>query len=145
MLGSMEYSVTVFRSVDPLAEDDANAILKFLNGEGIPGVVLNDSSPGVTVGAWEVCVAPEYRAQAEALLAAHPVDDALDESHALDLVTVFRSAGNTSEMEAMSVKGMLESNGIRAFLVADTRWPNLPEEVRVPREELTMAKRVIAD
>jgi hypothetical protein len=29
-------------------------------------------------------------------------------------------------------------------VVADTRFPNLPEEVRVPREQVTEAKRVIA-
>lgn len=141
----MEYSVTVFRSADASAEEDANAVLKLLGGEGISGVVMDDSSPGVPAGAWEVRVAPEHRAQAEALVAAHPVENELDESHDLDLVTVFRAAGNTSEMEAMSVKGMLESNGIRAFLVSDARLPNLPDEVRVPREEVTTAKRVIAD
>ncbi len=60
----------------------------------------------------------------------------VDESRDLDMVTVFQSAGNTSEMEAMSVKALLESNGLEAMVVADSRFPNLPEEVRVPRENV---------
>lgn len=68
-----------------------------------------------------------------------------DESRDLDMVTVFQSAGNTSEMEAMSVKGLLDAAGIFAMIVGDPRFPNLPEEVRVAREHVTQAKRVIAD
>jgi hypothetical protein len=56
---------------------------------------------------------------------------------------VFQSAGNSSEMEAMSVKALLESNGIEAVIVGDARWPNLPEEVRVAQEHVTRAKRLI--
>lgn len=138
--------MTVFRSADPTAQEDAAAVLQMLADEGIEGALIDDSSAGVPEGAWEVRVAPENRAQAEALVAKHPdIEDELDESHDLDLVTVFQAAGNTSEMEAMAVKSLLESNGIRAFLMADARLPNLPEEVRVPREELTAAKRLIAD
>ena len=67
------------------------------------------------------------------------------ESHNLDLVTVFQSAGSNAEMEAISVKALLESNGIESVLVADTRFPNLPDEVRVAQRDVTEAKRLIAD
>jgi hypothetical protein len=63
-----------------------------------------------------------------------------DESRDLDMVTVFQAAGNTSEMEAMSVKGVLDAAGIFAMIVGDPRFPNLPEEVRVAREHVTQAK-----
>jgi hypothetical protein len=45
----------------------------------------------------------------------------------------------------MLVKGLLDSNGIDAMIVADTRFPNLSEDVRVPRDQITEAKRLIAN
>jgi len=68
-----------------------------------------------------------------------------EESHDLDLVTVFQSAGTTSDMEALSVQSLLEASGIAAFVVSTEVLPNLPEEVRVARENETEAKRIIAD
>ena len=62
----------------------------------------------------------------------------------MDLVTVFQSAGSNAEMEALEVQAMLESNGLEAVLVGDSRFPNLPEEVRVPREHAHRAQQVIA-
>ncbi len=144
MLEGMENMVTVFRSADPTAQEDATAVLEVLTGNGIAGTLVDDSAPGVPSGAWEVRVQAADSARAEALIAAQLIEPT-DESHALDLVTVFRSAGSTSEMEAMSVKALLESSGIDAVLVADARLPNLPDEVRVASRDLTQAKRLIAD
>ena len=144
----MDYEVTVFRSADATAQEDAGTIQEMLVDEGVQATVVDDRAPGVPAGAWEVRVAAAYSARAEALIAAHPIEDEfadVDASSDLDLVTVFRSAGNTSEMEAQQVKSLLESNGLEAVLVADARWPNLPDEVRVAREHLTQAKRLIAD
>ncbi len=61
------------------------------------------------------------------------------------MVTVFQSAGTTSEMEALSVQSLLEAAGISAMVVGSQSLPNLPEEVRVAREHVTEAKRIIAD
>ena len=71
--------------------------------------------------------------------------DPREESHDLDMVTVFQSAGTTSEMEALSVQSLLEAAGISAMVVGTQSLPNLPEEVRVAREHVTEAKRIIAD
>jgi len=68
----------------------------------------------------------------------------VENSHDLDLVTVFRAAGTTSEMEAMSVKALLEASGIAAVLESGATMPNLPEEVRVAQEDASEAKRIIA-
>jgi hypothetical protein len=68
-----------------------------------------------------------------------------EESHDLDMVTVFQSAGTTSEMEALSVQSLLEAAGITAMVVGTQSLPNLPEEVRVAKEHVTEAKRIIAD
>lgn len=81
------------------------------------------------------------------MIAANPVDDEFanpNESDRLDMVTVFRSAGTGAESEAMNVQALLASNGIEAMIVADARLPNLPEQIRVPREHVTEAKRLIA-
>jgi hypothetical protein len=67
-----------------------------------------------------------------------------EESHDLDLVTVFRSAGTSSEMEALSVQALLQASGIDAVVEGTQALPNLPEEVRVAREHVTEAKRIIA-
>lgn len=71
--------------------------------------------------------------------------DPREESHDLDLVTVFQSAGTTSDMEALSVQSLLEASGIAAVIVNSQMLPNLPEEVRVAKEHETEAKRIIAD
>jgi hypothetical protein len=71
--------------------------------------------------------------------------DTREESHELDQVTVFQSAGTTSDMEALEVKSLLEASGISAMVVSTQMLPNLPEEVRVARENVTEAKRIIAD
>ena len=70
--------------------------------------------------------------------------DPRKESHDLDLVTVFQSAGTTSDMEARSVQSLLEASGIAAVVVNAEMMPNLPEEVRVAKEDVTEAKRIIA-
>jgi hypothetical protein len=70
--------------------------------------------------------------------------DPREESHDLDMVTVFQSAGTTSEMEALSVQSLLEAAGITAMVVGTQSLPNLPEEVRVAKEHVTEAKRIIA-
>jgi hypothetical protein len=71
--------------------------------------------------------------------------DPREESHDLDMVTVFQSAGTASEMEALSVQSLLEAAGISAMVVGAASMPNLPEEVRVAKEHVTEAKRIIAD
>ncbi len=71
--------------------------------------------------------------------------DPREESNDLDMVTVFQSAGTTAEMEALSVQSLLQASGIAAMVVGTQSLPNLPEEVRVAKEHVTEAKRVIAD
>jgi len=68
-----------------------------------------------------------------------------DGSEELDLVTVFEGAGATNEMEALSVKSLLEANGIEAVIIGDAVLPNLQEDVRVPRQDLNRAQKIIAD
>lgn len=137
-------TVTIFRSADPGARDDAAKIAEMLRTNGVAATLLDDSAPGVPAGAWEVRVAAADSSRADELIAAHPIQDELSnpsKSHAFDMVTVFRTG---VELEAMTVHALLQSNGIDAMIVGDARLPNLPEHVRVPRERVTEAKRLIA-
>ncbi len=136
---------TIFRSADARAEDDARSIAQLLNDSGIPATVLDDSERGVPEGAWEVCVAQADSSKADALIATHPVDALHDDSHDLDMIAVFRSAGTDTESEALTVKGLLRANGLPAEIVGDTRYPNLPQQVQVPRSKATEARRLIAE
>lgn len=62
------------------------------------------------------------------------------------LVTVFRLAGGgIEEMEVLTVRQLLESNGIDTVLVGDSPLPNLSEEIRVAEEDAERAKQLIAD
>jgi hypothetical protein len=62
------------------------------------------------------------------------------------LVTVFRLAeGGTDEMEVLTVRQLLESNGINTVLVGDSPMPNLSEEIRVAEEDAERARELIAD
>ena len=62
------------------------------------------------------------------------------------LVTVFRLAGGgIEEMEVLTVRQLLESNGIETVLVGDSPLPNLAEEIRVAEEDAERAKKLIAD
>jgi hypothetical protein len=140
--------ITVFRSADTDAEEDARAIGELLTAQGIDAIVLDDSAPGVPAGAWEVRTSPADSGRAEEIIAEAPLPETeLTEVSAdpeLEAVTVFRARSSvTSEMEATSVKGVLEASGIAAILVGDARLPNLPFEVRVAKDQLEEAERVL--
>ena len=63
----------------------------------------------------------------------------------LDIVPVFRAVGTSAEMETLSVQALLQAEGIDAVVVGDTRYPNLPEEIRVTRRDLRRAEQVIRE
>jgi hypothetical protein len=142
--------VNVFRSADDDAEQDANRIADALRAEGIDATVLDDEAPGVPEGAWEVQVASGNAARAEEIIAAMSNEEEAppDRSHDLDLVTVFRTGDGSleGEMEALTVKNLLEAAGIYAVLVGgDVPIPSLGQEVRVAEEHAEEARRVIAE
>jgi len=142
--------ITVFRSADESAEEDAKAIRDLLANEGIHAVLLDDDAPGVPEMAWEVRVAPEASARAEELIGeAKLVDDErieADPSPELDTETVFSAPGGpTAELETIGVKSVLDAAGIGSFIVGDSVLPNLAFEVRVSREDAPKARQVIAE
>ncbi|HYL36694.1 MAG TPA: DUF2007 domain-containing protein [Bryobacteraceae bacterium] len=136
--------VTVYRSMDASAKTDCESIIELLAARGIAGAMVDDSAPGVPEGTFEVRVGARDAARAEKLMAESPLPDEVekvDDSKNLDLVTI----GNMAELEAMEVKGLLESNGIAAVLIGDSVLPNFPFEVKVARTNADRALELIAE
>jgi hypothetical protein len=131
--------------MDADASEDADCVVELLTDAGIQAVLVDDSAAGVPEGVFEVRVPPADAARAEELIAENPVPDEaleLDPSSDLDLETI---AGSASEMEATSIKNLLESNGITAVLVGDSVLPNFPFEVRVAHDRVERARALMAD
>jgi hypothetical protein len=141
--------VTVYRSADMGATDEAEGVRRLLEDAGIPAEVFDDSSPGVPSGVYEVRVPAEEATEAEALIAAaergNSLGEDLDPSHNRDLQPVFLSNKNDAEMEALAVKALLESNGVDAMIVGSPQIPSLTFEVRVPKDQVEQARQVIAE
>lgn len=131
--------------MDADAKEDAECVIELLRDAGIQAVLEDDSAPGVPEGVFEVRVPAADAARAEELIAENPPPEEAEEvdpSADLDLETIVSA---TSEMEAMGIKNLLESNGIAAVLVGDSVLPNFPFEVRVARDQVERARILIAD
>ena len=50
-----------------------------------------------------------------------------------------------SEMECLSVRTLLEANGIQVVVQGASQLPNLPYELLVPANQLTEAVRIITE
>ncbi len=139
--------VTVYRSMDADAKEDCETIVEILGDRNISAAVVDDNAPGVPEGAFEVRVPAADSARAEAIIAENPLPDEVeevDDSDELDLETIFHSDDTTAEVEAIGVKNVLEANGIAAVLVGDSVLPTFGFEVKVAREQVESARRVIA-
>ena len=144
--------ITVFRSADTSAEQDASVTRERLAEAGIDAIVVGDDAPGVVEGAWEVRVPGADRARAEAIVAAAPPPEEDEEevtghgqSHDLDFVAIFRAQGIEAEMEAISIQSVLEANGIPCTVVGSAQIPSLPFEVRVPKSRLEEASGLLEE
>ncbi len=138
--------VTVFRSADSDAEDEAVAARDMLIQAGIPAEVFDDSAPGVPEGVFEVRVPAARQEDAEQLIETQKdlSPEAIDPSHDLDMVPMFISEAPDAEMVAMAIRSILEAQGIPSVLMSGSVFPNLPFEVRVPKVRLEEARQAIA-
>jgi hypothetical protein len=139
--------VTVFRSAEHRAAEEASAACDLLRNQGIRAELAGEDSPGVPFGTWEVRVPAAESTRAERIVAAQgsEVEMPGDASHDMDLVTVFSSNSNSAEMEAVAVQGVLDAGGIPSVLVGVRALPSLPFEVRVPSASADDARRLIAE
>ena len=140
-------SITVYRSGDMNAEEDATTVRDALLARGLHPEIVGDDTPGVVEGTFEVRVPRVELNPAEAIVADLPIEDQElpDTSRELDLVPVAHTDGATGEMEAISIKSILESNGITAVIIGNSTLPNLGFEVRVPRDAEQRARAAVAE
>ncbi len=141
--------LTIFRSAETSAEEEARELVAILQEAGLCPLLLNDRTPGVPPGAWEVRVRASEVERAEAVLRsaleAEPSDSTTDPSPELDMEPLFRAVGTSAEVEALNVRAALEAHGIPALLVQVTPYPNLEWIVSVPRKMLAQARQLLAD
>jgi len=139
--------VTVYRSMDATAKEDCETIVEILSDRNISAIIVDDTAPGVPEGTYEVRVPAADSARAEAIIDENPLPDEVeevDDSEDLDLKTIFRSDGTMAEVETMGIKNVLEANGIAAVLVGDSVLPNLGFELKVARDQVENARKLIA-
>jgi hypothetical protein len=146
MTGETDMEV-IFRSADHSAREDAEEIRDLLADAGLSPVIAGDDAPGVPSGAYEVRVPTgEARRADEIIAAAVEVEpEEGDPSHDMDLETIFSSLGATAEVEALGVRGVLESNGIPTVYVSPPQYPNLRFVIKVPKKHAEEARRLLAE
>lgn len=139
--------ITVYRSADANAEQDATAVYNLLIKNGLDPQLAGSETPGVLVGSWEVRVPMDQAARAEALARTLNQEDPAqaDPSHDLDMVTLRRMEGATGELEAMAIRSILEANDIPSVLVGASTLPNLSFSVDVAKVDLARAEAVLAE
>jgi hypothetical protein len=138
--------VTVFRSADPDAEDQAVAVRDMLANANIEAELFDDTAPGVPEGAREVRVSAQQAEVAERLVndQKDPTPSPGDVSHNLDMVTLFATDAADGELVTLGIRSILDAQDIPSVLISGPMFPSLPFEVRVPKSRLEEARRAIA-
>lgn len=136
-------AVVIFRTADADRNTQADLLAERLRAAGIDAAVAGEEDPGVVVGTCEVRVAAADRGRAEEVMAALPAHLDGDLSADLDMVAIFTADGVSAEMEALAIKGILDSAGIEATVMAAPQIPSLPVEVHVARADAAAAMEAI--
>ena len=134
-------NVTIFRSTDA---GEAEQVADLLFDAGLDAELAGDEQPGVPAGSVEVRVPRDQEARAEAVLAqgrSQPVEG--DASSNLNLVAIFEGVGTTAELEAMSIRAVLDANEIPSIMIGTSELPNLPFAVSVPRDHEAAAREAL--
>jgi hypothetical protein len=61
------------------------------------------------------------------------------------MTPVFSSSNHDAEMEAMAIKGVLDSNGIPAMVIGPSVLPIFEFQVQVPQHLLVQARQLIRE
>lgn len=138
--------VTVYRSAEPSAAGEASAVLDVLADGGLNPAILTDDYPGVPPGAYEVRVPPGEEEQALELIAGMAAEtEEGDPGHSFDLVEIYNGMGTTAEIQAMSVRSVLDSYEIPNVMGGSLQIPTLPFVVRVPAAYYDRALDALAE
>lgn len=140
-------SVTVYRSTERNAEQDATAVKNLLIQSGLNPELCDDNTPGIEDGTFEVRVPVQEWQQAEALVGTldHDISGDPDPSPELDMVTIAELQGVTGEMEALAIQSILDANGINAVLAGSSTLPNFSFQVLIAKDDVAQAEAVLAE
>jgi hypothetical protein len=72
-------------------------------------------------------------------------DSAVTVTNEESFVPVFSSSNHDAEMEALTIRSILDSNGIPTLLVGPHTIPSLDFQVHVPQQELERATALIEE
>jgi 2-keto-3-deoxy-L-rhamnonate aldolase RhmA len=62
-----------------------------------------------------------------------------------EMVTLFKSSNHNAESEALTIRSLLDANGIESVLVGTAQIPSLDFRVKVKSDDLERARSVIAE
>lgn len=138
--------VTVYRSGDSNANDEASAIVDMLADAGLNAMLLTDDYPGVLQGTVEVRVpAEEEEAALDVIDASATESGEGTTSHGYDLVEIYRGQGANGELEAVSIRAVLDASHVPSVVVGSMQLPNLPFRVMVPQLFAQAAEQALSD
>lgn len=146
-MSAEQKSVTIFRSAERTGRDEAAAICECLTDAGLSPAMLTDSDPGIAVDTVEVRVPASEQAEAEQAIAAMRAAAAQtgDASENLNLVTLYEGVGTSAEIEALSIRAVLDASNIPSVLVGVSAIPNLPFGVKVPQSYAAQAQTALEE
>jgi hypothetical protein len=129
--------ITIYRWAGISAVEEARAVRDLLIEAGFSPILIESTC--------EVQVPASESQQAEEVIAdRRSAQPRLDRSEEADLVPIFSSQAANAEMEALAIKGILDASGIPNLLIEGPALPNLPHEVRVPKDRFEEAERAFA-
>ena len=140
--------VTVFRSGDASASDEASTIVDLLADAGLNAMLLTDEYPGVLQGTVEVRVPADEEEAALDAIDAQTTAEMGEEgtpSHGYDLVELYRGQGTTGEVESMTIRAVLDANHVPSVLVGSMQLPNLAFRVMVPQIFVEAAQQALSE
>ncbi len=133
--------VTVYRSADSDADQDAEAMLNYLAANGMHPTIVDDSAVGVVPGSYEVRVPASEASAAERLVSSFDPDapQPADPSAELDMVPIASMMGATGEMEAIGHEECARC--CRGSQCSDWRVNSTQSRVPGPRGASWMCRR----
>ena len=71
--------------------------------------------------------------------------NAPDPTDQLDAEIIYQGQGPNASIEALNVRGVLEANGLTVLGTNVELYPSFPVLLRVPKDQLEKARRVLAE
>ena len=139
--------IPIYRVNDRNAAQDVEVVRNLLVSSGLDAAVADDNH-GLPDGTFEVRVPAEQADRAREILNAGPAREdpgGVDPSSDLDMITLRQFDGATGEIQALAIKGILDSIGINSVVVGASSLPNLSFFLHVAQADADRANAAIQD